>query len=375
MPPLAAVTERLYQAFAEVARGMKLRGQDPGLELAGRFGVRGFIARHLEGGDAPEALEEPPKASEWLERGALLRKEARAVSRGLAEAGVRHCFFKGVALLGRFYRLDERQLADIDVIVDIDHYNEALAAIHGLGYNELRSSGAWVPAARRPGVTLHRDDLDEQEGEAKVLIDLHWGLESLATVLPDEELILPPTVWAGVGQERGLPTLNDEHHAAIVLHHLVRHDMLHIRGLLDFILLWQAIPNQGGQFLTDLARLLGVERALRVVGRVMVDELLLYPLRGVPLGPGDWRGRVALRQLRLKPWLAWAARQGMQRAPHMTVTRSLLWRRFLLADAPRTGRLLRELVAPPREYLAWRWPDAPSEGRAWGRHLAAALRA
>jgi len=370
MPPLAAVNARLYQAFTEVARGLKLRGADPGLDLAGRFGVRRFIQRHLEGGDAADAPDEPPQDSEWLARGARLRKEARAISRGLAEAGVRHCFFKGVALLGRFYRLDERQLADIDLLVDLDHYNEALAAIHGQGYTVLRRSGVWVPASRRPGVTLHRADLDEDQGDQDVLVDLHWGLESLATVLPDEELILPPTVWAGVGQERGLPTLNDEHHAALVLHHVVRHDLLHIRGLLDFILLWQAIPNQGGKQLTELARMLGVERALRAVGRVLVEELLLYPLRGVPLGPPDWRGRVALRQLRLKPWLAWAARNATPRASHMTVTRSLLWRRYLLADSPRLGRLIRELVAPPREYLDWRWP----EGGTWGKHLASALK-
>lgn len=375
MPPIAAVNERLYRVFTEVAHGMKLRGQDPGLELAGRFGVRRFIERHLAGGDDPAALQEPPKAGRWLERGARLRKEARAVSRSLSEAGIRHCFFKGIALLGRFYRLDERQLADIDLIIDLDHYSEALAVIHGLGFAEFGNRDEWVPAARRPGVTMQRADPEDGEDGAGVLLDLHWGLESLATVLPDEELILPPTVWAGVEQERGLPILPDEYHAAIVLHHLVRHDMLHIRGLLDFILLWQAIPNQGGQLMTDLARTLGVERALRALGRVMVDELLLYPLRGVPLSAKDWRSRAVLRRLRLKPWLAWSARNVTRRAPHVTVTRSLLWRRFLLADAPRTGQLMRDLVAPPREYLEWRWPDASTDGKAWANHLTSALRA
>ena len=58
----------------------------------------------------------------------------------------------------------------------------------------------------------------------------------------------------------------------------------------------------------------------------------------------------------------------------MTLTRSLLWRRYLFADAPETGRLMRHLVAPPKEYLRWRWPEAPSEGVAWRRHMANALR-
>jgi len=371
MPPIRAVNERLYRAFIEVARATRLRGTDPGLELAGRFGVRRFIERHLAGADSADALEEPPRPGPWLERAARLRKEARAITRALQDAGIRHFFFKGVALLGRFYRLDERQLADIDLIVDLDKYNQALAVIHGLGYAEFRSQAAWVPAARRPGVTLHRSD---EEGDGEVLVDLHWGLESLATVLPDEELVLPPTVWAGITQDRGLPVPADEHHAALVLHHLVRHDMLHVRGLLDFVLLWQAIPNNGGQYLTDLARTLGVERALRIVSRVMVDELLLYPLRGVPNMPGDWRGRRALGRFALKPWLTWAAWHADQPAAHVTVTRSLLWRRFLLADQPRTGQLVRDLVAPPREYLEWRWPSAAAGGKAWRSHMATALR-
>jgi len=374
MPPVAAVNERLYRAFCEVARGMKLGGPDPGLELAGRFGVRRFLERHVAGADGQDAGDEVPPPGRWLERGARLRKEARELSRGLAEAGIRHCFFKGIALLGRFYRLDERQLADIDLLIDLDHYSEAVPVLHSLGYIELGDPGRWAPARGRPGLTMFRPDVTGEDKAPDVLVDVHWGLESLATVLPEEEIILPPMVWAEVDRERGLPVLSDEHHAAVVLHHLVRHDLLHVRGLLDLVLLWQAVPNDGGQQLTKLARILGVERALRVVGRVMVDELMLYPLRGVRLSPDDWRGRRALGRLRLKPWIAWAARNVTRHAAHMTLTRSLVWRRYLFADQPQTRRLVRHLVAPPSEYLHWRWPDAPSEGRAWRQHVANAFR-
>lgn len=368
MSPRAAVHERLYRAFSEVAERLKLRGPDPACELAGRFGVRRFVERHVS---ADVGLQPSP----WLEQGARLRKEARLVSRALADAGVRHCFFKGIALLGRFYRIDERRLADIDLLVDLADCSKALAALHGEGYAGLSEKRVWGPADRRPGVTMHRADPTTWDDKDDLLLDVHWGLESVATLLPDEEIVLPPAVWARVEHEQGLPVLPDEYHAALVLHHLVRHDLLHVRGLLDFALLWEALPRDAGQELTDLARTLGVERALGVVGRVMVDDLHLYPLRGVRLGPGDWRDRVALRQLRLKPWLVWAARNATDVRRHVTLTRSLAWRRFLLADAPHTGRLLRDVMAPPREYLRWRWPDAGSGGAAWRRHLAAALRA
>lgn len=368
MSPRAALHERLYRAFREVGERLKLQGPDPAMELAGRFGVRRFLERHVVG-------EREPPASAWLEQAARFRKEARQVSRALGDAGVRHCFFKGIALMGRFYRIDERRLADVDLLVDLADCNRALAALHAEGYGELGDTRVWRPGAGRPGVTMHRTDLANWDQKGDVLLDMHWGLESVATLLPDEEIVLPPTVWARVEDAHGLPVLPDEYHAALILHHLVRHDLLHVRGLLDFALLWETLPREAGRELSGLARTLGVARALRVVGRVMVDELHLYPLRGVRLGPADWRDRLALRQLRLRPWLAWAARNAADARRHVTVTRSLAWRRFLLSDAPRTGRMVRDLMAPPREYLRWRWPDAPSGGAAWRRHLGDALRA
>lgn len=365
MSPVTRVHERLYRILGDVARRLKLRGSDPALELAGRFGFRRFLERHRTGDD-----DFPP--SHWLGQGASLRKEARAMSRALRDAGVAHCFFKGIALLGRFYRIDERQLADIDLLVDVGDSRDALAVLHSMGYGELGDRGVWRPSSRRPGVTLERED--PAGGDRGMLLDLHWGLESLASVISDETIVLPSTVWGRVEYQGGLPVLPDEYHAALVLHHFVRHDLLHARSLLDFALLWEALPHDSGQELSELARSLGVERALRVVGRVMVDDLLLYPLRGVRLGPQDWRDRVALRYLRLAPWLMWAARNATAEPQHVTITRSRVWRRFLLGDWSNKARLLRELLAPPSDYLRWRWPSV-SRRRAWRRHLRMALRA
>jgi hypothetical protein len=360
------VRERWYRVLGDVAARLKLWGEDPALELAGRFGIRKWVERSRTGDDELEP-------SEWLNQGARLRREARRLSRALADANVRHCFVKGIALLGRFYKIDERQLADIDLLIDPADRTTALTVLHGRGYADWGDPTVWVPATRRPGLTMHRTDRTPGEAEAEILLDLHWGLESLATLLPDEEIMLPPTAWERVAYEQGIAMLPDELHAAVVLHHLVRHDLLHIRGLLDFALLWEGLPRDSGRGLTDLARALGVERALGVVGRVMVDDLLLYPLKGVRLGPREWRGKVALKRLRLREWLAWAAAHVTDGSWHVRVTRSLALRRFLLADAAHGGRLLRELVAPPREYLRWRWPDAGSDGAAWRRHVAAAL--
>lgn len=369
MSPAATVPQRFSKLLSEVAAQLKLRGSDPALELAGRFGLRRYFERH-QTGDADLA------DSQWMERAAQLRKEARDLSAALRDAGVRHFFFKGIALIGRFYRLDDRRLDDIDLVVDLAGRNSAMAVLHAHGYADLNEPGVWGPASRRPGITMYRvDPATGERDQHAPLMDLHWGLESVSTLLPTAGITFPSAFWARVEMDQRLPVPPDEEHAALVLHHLVRHDLLHVRGLLDFALLWETLPRDAGTRLTELAGHLGVARALGLVGRVLVDDLLLFPIRGVRLGAMDWRGRAALQRLRLRDWLAWAGRRAADRRHHVNVTRSLAWRRFLLADAPKTGQLVSELFKPAPEYLSWRWPEARAPGQAWRQHLATALRA
>ena len=104
---------------------------------------------------------------------------------------------------------------------------------------------------------------------------------------------------------------------------------------------------------------------------MLVDDLGLFPLLGVRLGPVDLRSRALLRHLRLRDWLAWAARQTNDQQRHVTVSAARSWRRYLLADdRGAAARLVGELVRPPREYLRWRWPEARTDAAAWRRHVA-----
>jgi Uncharacterised nucleotidyltransferase len=368
MSPVSTASERFRRLLNEAGARVAPKAPDPGLDLAGRFGLRRFFERQATG---DTGLAD----NVWLERGAHLRKEARDLSAALTDAGVQHFFFKGIALLGRFYRLDDRRLDDVDLMVPLQQRNTALAVLHAHGYADLNDPNVWGPASRRPGATMYRLDPATGERDTRTpLMDLHWGLEPVTAVLPEEGLTIPSAVWAAIEMEQRLPVLPDEYHAALVLHHLVRHDLLHVRGLLDLALLWEALPRTGGTKLTELAHHLGVARALGLIGRVVVDDLMLFPLRGLRIGARDWRGRAALRRMRLADWLAWAAHHVAEAQRHVTVTRSLTWRRYLLADAPRAGQLMGEFFRPPPEYLHWRWPNARSDSQAWRMHVTTALR-
>ncbi len=366
MSPVATVPERFYQALGRAAERLQLREDDPALELAGRLGIRRFIQRHASG-------DSDFQESSWVDHGVRLRKEVRELSGALEDSGVRHFFFKGIGLVGELYRVDDRRFDDMDVVIDPTDRSAALAIFHARGFAELGDRNQWRAGTERPGITMSRDDPTTGEPDTAALLDVHWGLEPVSMILPEGEITLPPTVWEGVEVRHRVSVPVNEHHAALVLHHLVRHDLLHVRGFLDFALLWEAMPQDGGGELSNLAAWLGVSRALGVIARVMVDDLHLFPLRGVRLGPWDWRGRAILRRARLADVLVRAARHAGASSRHVTVTRSLAWHRYLLADAARGRRLLGELLAPPKEYLRWRWPEARSNAGAWRRHVVAAL--
>ncbi|MEX0692410.1 MAG: nucleotidyltransferase family protein, partial [Gemmatimonadales bacterium] len=261
-PRRPRLVERLRRQFDEAADALGLSGPDAGLDLAGRFGVRRFFERHDT--SDPDVQQGP-----WLQRAREMRKAAHELSRALSAEGLRHFFFKGIALVGRFYRIEERLLADVDLFIAPADRNSVLAALHALGYAQL---GDGEPGTERPGLTMTRG--------SDVLLDVHWGLEATDRTVQAPAVTLPPFVWSGVEVQGGLAVPQDEHHAALVLHHWARHDLDHIRGLLDFALLWDAVPHAGGADLSEVARHLGVARVLGAAGRAVGDGGGVYTLRG-----------------------------------------------------------------------------------------------
>ncbi len=360
------MTLEVARSFAQIlARSAAALGsREPGAvnRLAAGFGILGFLSRNADGA-VDDALEGARLLVGLIE--STLFEAAVQISRALSAETVPHFFVKGIALSGRVYRSGDREMADIDLHVRPGMWSRAVDMLRGLGYTLLPPEEQDGPAALRAGVALHRGSADSEV--SNVSVDLRWGLDPVNRLLPRPDLPIPEVVWQELDRTGPIPVPSDHHHAALIVHHLVHHDMLHVRGLLDLALLWSRLLPDCGRKFEDLARELQVLRASRILGQVLVKHFDLSPC-GLEAPPDDVRSRMAMALLQPVRWCSWAARAGESEFVEITWLR--VWRRLLFVDRVRSvPGLVGDALFPPSKYLRWRWPQSRSAAGAWGRHL------
>ncbi len=363
-----SVAERFTQLLGHAAKHLGMDGKDATIALARQFGIAGFVARNVGAGEHSEAYRDETRARRILE--AVMLQQASDVSSTLTSHGVTHFFIKGVVVSRWLYEPGERHFVDLDLCVPPGERVAAMKALAIMDYRALPEESQSGPAALRPGVVLVRR-LARSAMEA-VNLDIRWGIEPVDRLLPRSDTPIPDAVWGKLTRVGSLPSPIPVHHAALLLQHLVHHDLLHIRSLLDFVLLWPRLPQDAGEEFTHTARQLGVLRAARAVVAVLRRDLGLE--RGPKIGgpARDFRGRRLARLLRLEEWLTWAGRATVQE--HVAVTPRRIGRRLLLLDRLGSARnLLADAVWPPGEFLRWRWPEARSVGQARAKHLRSAV--
>jgi hypothetical protein len=323
--------------------------RDPVTWVAQRLGFGGFFER--------AAGHPPDPATKFLAlHQVLLHEGAREASAAWSAAGVTHAVVKGAALLYQLYQPGDREVADIDVLVHPDHRHDALRVLAALGYQAVPEAEQAGPPALRPGTAVRR--AAGRQGVTDLYLDLQWALEPVDRLLPRSDLAFPPEIWTALERPNGLPVPRTAHHVALLVHHLVRHDLLHAPGFLDLALLWET--GDDIEMAERLCRRLGVSRAFRRIAWVLHVELGLSLPRSVSRPPG--------RRLRLADWLARVA-QG-DAAEHRAITLRRAWRRARTADGPLAPvRVLADALVPPAAFLAWRWPEASNLRQAWRLHL------
>lgn len=351
----------LIGALDRSAAALGVEAHDTALTLARRLGIGGYVARHRA---RPGPSREEDLARRLRE--GLLRDAAAEISNTLALRDVSHFFARGIALAGTVYAPGDRQMADLDLFVQPGSAPAAREILAGLGYQELPPEEQSGPAALRSSVNLSRESA--RSAMLAVAVDLHWGVEPVNRLLPRPGATVPQAVWQAVRPGPPLPLPAPAHHAALLVHHLVHHDLLHARAVLDLALLRRDLWTTDGAAYEGVARRLGVLRVARAVHWAQVRDFGFAPVAGVRAAPRDPRGRRLERALVLDRWLAWAGAAG--ESEHVEITSHRLRRRVLLLDRAADARLLlADALFPPREHLRWRWPDAPSDAAAWRRHL------
>lgn len=345
--------DRIVAALRTVA------GDDdaPVVELAGRVGIGGMIARRLG-----IALPEAPRVARAL-RERLLRDAARDIGAQLARAGIPHFGARGIVLGGTIYALGDRDLADVDLYVPPETASHTTALLMGMGFTALPASEQSGPDTLRASVALERSHpLDDTH------IDLHWGVEPVDYLLPRAEGAIPAAVWQHLEPGDPLPRPAPAHHAALLVHHVVHHDFLHFRGLVDLLQLRATSWNGDGDAFAALATAWGVRRVAMLLHDQLVREFGFPPVPGVAPAPRDWRSRRLRRLLVPEAWLR-LVREATPRE-HAAITPRRLARRLLALDRiTRAPALFGDVLFPPRAHLSWRWPEARTVWGAWWHHL------
>ena len=355
--------DRLLEVLQRAARACGDSRDGAALGLARRLGIGGFVrsrttARATDGSiDGESAL---------LRLAQNCGKEAaEELSTAFAMRGIRHFFFKGAAVADTIYRSGEREMADIDVHVAPSAAEAVKETLVELGYDIPPEEQQEGPAALRAGLVAER-----RAGVSPIEhigVDVAWGVYPVDRLLPRPDRPVPDAVWDRLDLTGSLPVPCDAHHVALLVHHMVHHDMLHVRGLVDLALLWPRISERSYHEIEVVAARLGVLRASRLLATVLQSDWGVA-IAGSGYVPNDRRWRAALRMLDPVTWCVWASDADDSEFAAINVRR--IRRRLLLLDNLRAAPgLLADAVFPPREYLRWRWPDTRSIVAARMRHL------
>ncbi len=339
------------------------------VEAARRLGLEGYVRRHA-GPDLP-AITEDASARRLAGRlyESLLLEAAGEASAVFTARGIPHFVAKGVAFLGVLYQPGDREVADIDLWVPPDQESRARRALSDVGFVEAGAQRQGGPDGLRPGRVFERG---EGTGLTAVSVDLHWAVESVTRIIPRSAGGLPPEVWRRLEQRGGFPVPAPADHAALLVHHLVHHDLLHVRGLLDLALLWgeRACPRE---LFEPAARQLGVWRAARFMAELLRRELGITGAASVPPPPRGVRAAALAWRMTLSAWLTLALAAPEVDYREMTLRR-LLRRALLLDRGGDVVGLLADGVWPPEAHVRWRWPETGSAASARWHHARHLLR-
>lgn len=274
-----------HAPFMEEVRGAaeKVDWQNFGA-LVGRHRVAALVSSGLEAapGIAPpdnlqsalfEAREQ--SAQDYFRYVGLAAQLAGA----FAKAGITCAVLKGIAVAERYYRqTSDREMIDVDILVDPSRYDEAEDIVRSLGFNRLYPRFDLTVKTRASFKRLH-NAFTFFRREDRMQVDLHWRTVKNPALMPylnDEwqnHLLTTPAA------NRELPTLEAGVHALYIIVHGAKHAWVRLKWLAD---LDRVVRGLSAEERASLIAASERNRMQRVVASslALASELLGTPLEG-----------------------------------------------------------------------------------------------
>jgi hypothetical protein len=243
-------------------------------------------------------------------RAELLQQDLRAVLARFAGAGVPLMPLKGAVLTALCYAdPGERPMADLDLLVRGDHFEQGVALLGGLGYEPVVGGRKHLKLVRA-GAGEVVDPGSEHPGNPRS-IELH---PACGEWLREERIDLTDHIWAAAREERLLGERawlpDPPAHWLYLLVHSTHHILINrfrLLQLLDLLGLEPRLPRGGGA--AGPLAVLASPEVPDAVARAIYAPLALLE-RYYPGPPPDAAGRSRLRgalRQRLQPgFTAWA---------------------------------------------------------------------
>ncbi len=355
------VASGLRRAAIDACGGIEW--SDHASELLGRLGILGLMTR-----SGAEMSAREDVAASLLKnrmRANVLLEAASEVTGALDREGIQHFFAKGIVLVGTVYHRGERSLADIDLFVPYGSRESALAVLEVLGYRAVPDQDQAGPAELRSALALSKDGTAELD---MMLVDLHWALNPVRRLLPRGDRAIPQRVWSQLIDSGDLPAPRPAHHAALLVHHLVYTDLLHIRSLIDLAYVYQTLAHEHIVEFLDTCAELDVLRVARSLVAMLVRDFGLSDSSGSGMGRPRALSDGCAALLRLSEWLRLVAELPDREFYEITSSR-IRTRAKLVDGAFAWASLLADVVVPPPTFLRWRWPESRTVPGAYGKHI------
>ncbi len=159
--------------------------------------------------------------------------ETTRIARLFNEKKIQYCVVKGVVLNQLIYpALDTRSCRDIDVWVEHQHFDQAIAELTALGYEKKTPNFEWRGFKKRYYLH-HKHDMSFYHSQRKILVELHFKISYIDMSFFYPTLSMLQTVFL---LHTPISTLMNDYHLLYLMLHGARHAWLRFRWLNDVAL-------------------------------------------------------------------------------------------------------------------------------------------